>query len=192
MFFEALILGTVIGLIRRGKISRLAYVHFSGRPLIFISAVLYLGIIIMNLGLYDYSSFLYSGFLLASFVLTLIFLILNISMKFMFIPLGGLFLNLLVFLVNGLKFPLEAEAAARIYGAEIYDLLNSGKILFFVSAENARLSFLGNVIPVGNLFVASIGDIIAAIGVTLVVQAIVSDKFIQNRSRITFSKNIFR
>jgi hypothetical protein len=192
MFFEALILGTVIGLIRRGRISRLAYVHFSGRPLIFISAFLYLGIIIMNLGLYDYSSFLYSGFLLASFIFTLIFLILNISMKFMFIPLGGLCLNLLVFLVNELKFPLEAEAAARIYGAEIYDLLNSGKILFFVSAENARLSFLGNVIPIGNLFVASIGDIIAAIGITLVVQAIVSDKFIQNRSKITFSKNIFR
>lgn len=192
MFFEAMILGTVIGLIRRGRISRLTYVHFSGRPLIFISAFLYLGIIIMNLGLYDYSSFLYSGFLLASFVLTLIFLILNISMKFMFIPLGGLCLNLLVFLANGLKFPLEAEAAARIYGAEIYDLLNSGKILFFVSAENARLSFLGNVIPIGNLFMASIGDIIAAIGITLVVQAIVSDKFIQNRSKITFSKNIFR
>jgi len=192
MFFEALILGIIIGYIRKGIISRLAYVHFSGRPLIYVSALLYFGIIVMNLGLYDYNSFLYAGFLLVSLILTLLFLIANISMKFMFLPLIGLCSNLLVFLFNGFKFPLESEAVAKIYGTEIYELLNSGKILFFTPSENAALSFLGNVIPVGNLFIVSIGDIIAAIGIILVVQAIISDKFIQNRNRITFSKNIFR
>ncbi|MDW5299483.1 MAG: DUF5317 family protein [Sedimentibacter sp.] len=192
MFFEALILGMIIGYARRGRISRLAYVHFNAQPLIYVSAVLYLGIIVMNLGLYDYSSFLYAGFLLISFILTLLFLIANISMKFMFVPLIGLFLNLLVFLVNGFKFPLDAAAAAKIYGTEIYELLNNGKIIFFTSAENASLSFLGNIITVGNLFIVSIGDIIAAMGIALVIQAIISDKFIQSRNRITFSKNIFK
>lgn len=192
MFFEALILGVLIGIARRGRISRLAYVHFSGRPLIYLSALFYLGIIIMNLGLYDYSSFLYAGFLLASFVLTMVFLLLNINMKFMFVPLAGLVMNLIVFLANGFKFPLAAEAAAKIYGAEIYELLLGGKVVFFTAAEGARLSFLGNIIPIGSLSLVSIGDLVAAIGVTLAVQAIVSDKFIQNRSRITFSKNILR
>jgi len=192
MFFEALILGVLIGFVRRGKIARLAYVNFNSRTLIYISALFYMGIIVMNLGLYDYNSFLYAGFLIVSFILTLLFLIANISMKFMFIPLIGLVLNLLAFLVNGFKFPLDSNVAAKIYGTEIYELLTSGKILFFTPAENATLSFLGNVIPIGNLFIASIGDIITAIGITLIVQAIVSDKFIQNRSRITFSKNIFK
>ncbi|MGB4439233.1 MAG: DUF5317 family protein [Sedimentibacter sp.] len=192
MFFEALILGVLIGFVRRGKIARLAYVNFNAKVLIYISALFYMGIIIMNLGLYDYNSFLYAGFLIVSFILTLLFLIANISTKFMIIPLIGLVLNLLTFLVNGFKFPLASDAAAKIYGTEIYELLNSGKILFFTPAENADLSFLGNVIPVGNLFIASIGDIITALGITLIVQAIVSDKFIQNRSRITFSKNIFK
>jgi hypothetical protein len=59
MFFEALILGIVIGYIRRGKLSRLSYVNFSFRFLIYISALFYLGIIVINLGLYDYESFLY-------------------------------------------------------------------------------------------------------------------------------------
>ncbi|MEL7649456.1 MAG: DUF5317 family protein [Sedimentibacter sp.] len=192
MFFEALILGVLIGIARRGRISRLAYVNFSGRPLIYASALFYLGIIIMNLGLYDYSSFLYAGFLLASFVLTLVFLLLNINMKFMFVPLAGLALNLVVFLANGFKFPLAADAAAKIYGAEIYELLLGGKVVFFTAAEGARLSFLGNIIPIGSLSLVSIGDLVAAVGVTLAVQAIISDKFIQNRSRITFSKNILR
>lgn len=97
MFLEALILGILVGYIRRGKISRLSYVNFSFKPLIYISALLYLGIIIVNLGLYDYESFLYSAFLIGSMILTGLFLIANLSIKYMFIPLVGLGLNLLSF-----------------------------------------------------------------------------------------------
>lgn len=192
MFLEALILGIIVGFVRRGKISRLAYVHFSGKPLIYISALLYLAIIIMNLGLFNYNSSLYSTFLLLTYIFSALFLIANISMKFMFIPLMGLVLNLLAFLANGFKFPLSSEAAAKLYGTEMYELLSNGKILFFAPAEGASLSFLGNIITIGNWIIVSAGDIISALGVILVVQAIISDKFIQNRNRITFSKNIFR
>jgi hypothetical protein len=192
MFFEALILGIVIGYIRRGKLSRLSYVNFSFRFLIYISALFYLGIIVINLGLYDYESFLYSTFLIGSIVLTGLFLIANLSIKYMFIPLIGLALNLLSFLANNFKFPLSPDAAAKIYGAEAADLLNAGKLLFYTSSETATLSFLGNIIPIGNWFVVSIGDIIASLGVVLIVQCIMADKFIQTRSKITFSKDIFR
>ena len=192
MFFEALILGIIIGFIRRGKICRLSYINFSFRPLIYVSALFYLGIIVINLGLYDYDSFLYSGFLIGSMILTGLFLIANLSIKFMFIPLIGLSLNLFSFLVNKFKFPLSPEVAGQIYGSEMTELLNNGKLLFYTSSETASLSFLGNIIPVGNWFVVSIGDIIAALGVVFVVQGIMSDKFIQNRNRITFSKDIFK
>jgi hypothetical protein len=192
MFFEALILGIVIGYIRRGKLSRLSYVNFSFRFLIYISALFYLGIIVINLGLYDYESFLYSTFLIGSIVLTGLFLIANLSIKYMFIPLIGLALNLLSFLANNFKFPLSPDAAAKIYGAEAAELLNAGKLLFYTSSETATLSFLGNIIPIGNWFVVSIGDIIASLGVVLIVQCIMADKFIQTRSKITFSKDIFR
>ncbi len=192
MFLEAFILGIIVGIVRRGKVSRLAYVHFSAKPLIYISALLYLAIVIMNLGLFNYSSSLYSIFLLLSYIFTLLFLIANISMKFMAVPLIGLGLNMLVFLANGFKFPLSSEAALKLYGTEMNELLNSGKILFFTPAEGSSLSFLGNIINIGNWITVSVGDIISAIGVVLVVQAIISDRFIQNRSRITFSKNIFR
>ncbi len=192
MFFEALILGIIIGFLRRGKLSRLSYINFSYRPLIYISALFYLGIIVINLGLYDYDSFLYSGFLIGSMVFTGLFLTANLSIKFMFIPLVGLALNLFSFLVNKFKFPLSPEAATQIYGTEITELLSNGKLLFYTSSETATLSFLGNIIPVGNWFVVSIGDIIAALGVVFIVQSIMSDKFIQSRSRITFSKDMFR
>jgi hypothetical protein len=192
MFLEALILGIIIGIIRKGKISRLGYVHFSTKPLIYISALFYLAIVVMNLGLFNYSSSLYSVFLLITYIFAGLFIIANISMKFMIVPLIGLGSNLLVFLANGFKFPLSAEAAARLYGTEMQKLLINGKILFFTPAENASLSFLGNIITLGNWIAVSPGDIITAIGVVLIVQAIVSDKFIQNRNRITFSKDVFK
>ncbi len=192
MFLEALFLGMIIGLIRRGKLSRLAYVRFNFKFLLYLSALLYLAIIVMNLGLFDYSSNLYSIFLLITYILTGLFLIANISMKFMAIPLIGLGSNLLVFLANGFKFPLAAEAAAKLYGTEFYELLIGGKMLFFTPAEGASLSFLGNIITIGNWIIVSAGDLITAIGVAMVVQSIISDKFIQNRNRITFSKNILK
>lgn len=110
----------------------------------------------------------------------------------MYVPLLGLCMNLIVFIANKFKFPLSSEAAATLYGTEIQELLNTGKILFFTPAETANLNLLGNTILIGNRIVVSIGDIIAAIGVALVVQAIISDKFIQNKSKLTFSKDIFR
>lgn len=192
MFFEALILGIIIGFVRRGKLSRFSYSNFSYRPLIYIAALFYIGIIIINLGLYDYDSFLYAGFLIGSMIFTALFLIANLSIKFMFLPLIGLALNLFSFFVNKFKFPLSPEAAAQIYGTEAAELLNNGKLLFYTSSETASISFLGNIIPVGNWFVVSIGDIIAALGVVFIVQSIMSDKFIQTRTRITFSKDIFR
>ena len=192
MFLEALILGIIIGYIRRGKISRLSYVNFNFRPLIYISALFYLGIIVINLGLYDYESFLYSTFLIGSMTLTGLFLIANLSIKYMFIPLIGLALNLLSFFANKFKFPLSPQATAQIYGTEAAELLNSGNLLFYTSSETATLSYLGNIIPIGNWFVVSIGDTITALGVVLVVQCIMADKYIQNRGKITFSKDIFR
>lgn len=191
MFFEALILGIIIGYVRRGKISRLSYVNFSYRPLIYISALLYSGIIVMNLGLFEYDSFLYSLFLIGSMLFAGLFLAANLSIKFMFMPLIGLVLNLFSFLINKFKFPLSPEACSQIYGAEMAELLKNGKLLFFVSSETASLQFLGNIIPIGNWFVVSIGDIVVALGIILVVQGIMSDKFIQ-KSKITFSKNIFK
>jgi len=195
MFIEALILGVIIGLARHGKIFRLSYANFNVPQLVYASALLYIGIIIMNLGLIDYNTSLYTAFLLISYILIVIFLIANLDKKYMFIPLAGLCSNLLCFIINGFKFPLSSEAVLKYYGAEMIELLKSGKIKFFTPAENASLSFLGNVIPVNKILsitILSIGDIIISIGIVLVVQAIISDKHIQNRNRITFSKNIFR
>lgn len=195
MFIEALILGMIIGAIRHGKIYRLSYVNFSMSPIIYISTLFYISIIVMNLGLLDFNTFLYTAFILCSYILIGIFIIANISKKFMFVPLIGLCSNLICFMSNNFKFPISSEAVLKFYGNEMFELLKSGKIRFYVPIENANLHFLGNIIPVNRIFntsLISVGDIIISIGITMIVQAIMSDKHIQNRNRITFDKNVFR
>lgn len=192
MFIIAVILGIVIGLARHGKIYRLSYINFNMSPLIYIAALLYVCIIIMNLGLLDYSSFLYTAFLILSYILIAVFIIINMDIKFMFVTLIGLCSNILCFLVNQFKFPLSSSAVSNLYGNEMYNLLIDGKIKFYVPSENATLSFLGNVISIGKYKIVSIGDIITSIGIVLIVQAIISDKYMRNKSNITFSKKMFK
>lgn len=192
MFIEAIIVGIIVGIIRRGKVSRLTYVKFNMKLFIYLSAILYLSIIIMNLGLFDYSSILYTVFLVIIYISIGIFIISNIKLKFMFITLIGLLSNFLVLVANKFKFPLSSEAVTQIYGSEMTKLLADGKIKFFMPSENAVLSILGNIIPISNFFVVSIGDIIICIGIILIVQNILSDKYIQNRGRIKFSKKMLR
>ena len=192
MFIVAVILGIVIGLIRRGKIYRLSYINFNMSPLIYIAALLYICIIIMNLGLLDYSSFLYTTFLVVSYILIAVFIIINLDIKFMYVALIGLCSNVLCFLVNGFKFPLSSNSVLSLYGDEMYNLLINGKIKFYIPAENATLSFLGNIISIGTYNIVSIGDIITSIGIVLIVQAIISDKYMRNKSNITFSKKMFK
>lgn len=195
MFIEAIIIGIVIGLFRNGKLYRLSYMDFNLSILPYIAAVFYIGIIIMNLGLLDLSSSLYSISLLASYILIGLFIIANISKKYMFIPLIGFCLNFICFIVNGLKFPISSDATLLVYGSEIHNLLVSGKIKYFIPAENATLSFLGNIIPINKLFsmtILSIGDIIIAFGIMIIVQLTISDKRIKSKNKITFSKDIFK
>lgn len=192
MFIVAAVIGVIFGLIKRGKISRLAYVNFSMSPLVFIAAILYVCIIIMNLGLLDYSSFLYTTFLIVSYIFVGVFLIVNIDIKFMYISLIGLLSNLTCFIVNGFRFPLSSESVLKFYGTEMYELLISGKIKFYIPAENATLNFLGAVIPINKYKIVSIGDIIISLGIVFIIQAIISDKFMNNKNKITFSKKIFK
>ncbi len=192
MFIEAVILGVIIGMAKRGKIYRLSYIRFNMSPLIYISALLYVCIIIMNLGLLEYTSFLYTAFLILSYLSIFIFIIVNMEIKFMFVTLIGLCSNILCFLVNGFKFPMSSNSVSMLYGTEMYNLLVNGKIKFYIPVENSSLSFLGSVITIGNYKIVSIGDIIISVGIVLIVQAIISDKYLRNRSNITFSKKMFR
>lgn len=198
MILEAILLGIIIGYIRKGKISRLKYINFSAYFLIIIPIIIRIVLVIINLGLVEYSTDtdFFTILLTTSYILLVIGLIFNINLKYFFLILIGLILNTVCFLINNFRFPIKGSIVKVAYGNEIYDLLISNNIKYFVPFENAKLDYLGNFIfihrPYFKPLILSIGDIIVAVGIVLFIQSVMSDRFIKSKGKLRFSKDIFK
>lgn len=196
MIVEAIVLGIIIGLIRKGKFVRLEYLKIHLSPLIFIAMFSFIGIIVMNLGLLNFNSDLYTVFLVLTYVLIIIVLAFNLDKRFMFLPFIGTILNFICMCLNHFKIPVKSTVINTIYGNEMYKFLLDGKVKFFVPAEEASLKMLGKIFYLGDYYIydviLSIGDILIAVGIVLVIQALMTDKFLKTRDSITLSKSLYK
>ncbi|QSX05062.1 DUF5317 family protein [Sedimentibacter sp. zth1] len=196
MIIEAIIIGILIGFIRKGKFSRLEYLKIHLSPLIIVALFSYIAIIVMNLGLLNFNSRLYTIFLVTTYALIIIVLVFNLDKKFMFIPLIGVMLNFVCMCVNSFKIPIKSTIIQSVYGSEMSNLLLNGKVKFFIQAEGASLKGLGKIFYLGNYYfydvMLSIGDIFIAFGIMFVVQSLMTDKFLKTRDSITLSKSLYK
>lgn len=196
MIIEAIIIGIIIGIIRKGKISRLGYLRINLSPLIIIALISFISIIVMNLGLLDLNSNLYNVFLVITYSLIIIVLAFNLDKRYMFMPLIGIMMNFVCLCVNNFRTPIKSDIIQNLYGTEMNNLLLSGKVKFFTPAEGAKLSALGKLFYIGDYYlydvVLSIGDIIIFFGIILLIQHLMNDKFLKTKDSITLSKSLFR
>lgn len=196
MIIEAIIIGIIIGLIRKGKISRLEYVKINLSPFILLALISYIAIIVVNLGLLPIESNLYYVFLVSTYALIIIVLAFNLDKKFMFLPLIGVMMNFICMCVNSFKIPIKSDIVLQLYGTDMSNYLLNNKIKFFIPAENATLNGLGKLFTFGNYYfynvILSIGDILIAIGIVLVIQALMTDKYLKTKDSITLSKSLFK
>lgn len=196
MIIEAIIIGIIIGTMRRGKLSRLEYLKINLSPLIILALVSYISIIVMNLGLLDFNSNLYNVFLIITYSLIIIVLTFNLDKKFMFLPLIGIMMNFVCMCVNSFKIPVKSDIILRLYGTEMNNLLLANKVKFFIPAEGANLNALGKLLYIGDYYfydiILSIGDIIIFVGIVLVIQQLMTDKYLKTRDSITLSKSLYK
>lgn len=196
MIIEAIIIGIIIGTIRKGKLSRLEYLKINLSPLIIVALISYVAIIVMNLGSLDFNSNLYNVFLVLTYALIIVVLTFNLDKKFMFLPLIGIMMNFICMSVNSFRIPVKNDIILSIYGQETSNLLLANKIKFFIPAENANLNALGKLFSIGDYYlydvILSIGDIIIFVGIILVIQELMTDKFLKTRDSITLSKSLYK
>ena len=196
MIIEAIIIGIIIGTIRKGKLSRLEYLKINLSPLIILSLISYVSIIVMNLGSLDFNSSLYNVFLILTYALIIIVLTFNLDKKFMFLPLIGVMMNFVCMCVNSFKIPVKSDIILSLYGEEMNNLLLANKIKYFIPAEGASLNALGKLFSISDYYfydvILSIGDIIIVVGIVLIIQALMTDKYLKTRDSITLSKSLYR
>lgn len=196
MIIEAIIIGIIIGTIRKGKLSRLEYLKINLSPLIILSLISYVSIIVMNLGSLDFNSSLYNVFLVLTYALIIIVLTFNLDKKFMFLPLIGVMMNFICMCVNSFKIPVKSDIILSLYGEETSNLLLANKIKFFIPAEGANLNALGKLFSISDYYlynvILSIGDIIIFVGIILIIQELMTDKYLKTRDSITLSKSLYK
>jgi len=169
-FAVVIVVGLAIGLARGGSVKNLLAARLRWPGLVIVAVALQLSGMLIPRS----QSIIAFGFVVASYLVVFAFAAMNWRLPGMaFIAIGAATNYTVILLNRGM--PISAAAAARVGygGAKAQELVIRGKH-FINSAGHARLSFLGDVIPLWRQpTVASAGDLIIWAGLILVVASLV-------------------
>jgi len=171
----AVILGVLIGFLRKGSLKNLAQLKFHGTWLIL--AALFIQLLIFPLGPREPLVRFGTEYLhILSYLLLLAFVFLNMRYWQMTLMGLGLFSNFLVIFANGGYMP-ATEAALRGAGLDkVADQVVAGSASgnIILMSEKTKLNFLGDImympswVPLANTF--SVGDLLLGLGIILFLQ----------------------
>lgn len=119
MFIEPSVLGILIAKLKGGKFKKLENVEIKGLYLIFISALIQVGLSLIKRFNTDFSEVIYSNYLIyiifISYLLLIRVALLNIKKVYMKLFLIGIILNLVVIMANSGKMPVSITGFKGIY-----------------------------------------------------------------------------
>ncbi len=170
MFLEAVPIGLIIGWLRGGKLRHLEALPLPGWPLavlaLFLQAALWIDFGLNWEILRPFAHTLH----LISYLPLLLFLVLNRKSLGMLVIGLGLLMNLTVIAANGGAMPVDPAKLEPPLQEEL--LSGAGSPVHIPLTENTKLAFLSDRIkmPYGESNIISIGDIILAVGLLVIIQ----------------------
>jgi hypothetical protein len=195
LFFYAVLIGLLIGRLRKGKFEKIGYLRIKYPLLIVSGIIIQISIFILKLGLTDIQSIIPDILLVASYIVLLVGMILNVSISYMYLVLTGAALNFIMMSLNGFRTGITLNAAKAVYSQEIIELLISGNIRYFTIISEDKF-YMGGFIPLSRIFlypaIMTIGDVILYIGMILMIQKIMTDRNIRKGKNIRYSRDLFR
>ncbi|HZK33101.1 MAG TPA: DUF5317 domain-containing protein [Tissierellaceae bacterium] len=173
MFIEAIVLGFIVALLRKGKIKNIERIEIKGWYLFLLAGLIQVSISILKgknllLGPVFFDKYFFYIHLL-TYIFLIIGIFLNIKYKFMAVILIGMLLNFIVIFSNGGKMPVSFK---NVEGYEHYveELPDSPyDIKHTIVSEDTKFVYLADVItlprnyPLGGII--SIGDIFISLGI---------------------------
>lgn len=175
MLVDTVVASVVVGKLRGGTLSSLGGTPL--RKVEFIVAAFAAEAAVLGLGARGSRPILIVApyIFLAAYASLLYAIWVNRSLHWMPLVGLGVLLNFGVILANGMRMPVSRDALAAAGLAYQVGAIGSGKVLTYRLADSAtRLGFLGDIIPIGSPYpihrVVSIGDLVMALGVFLLVQ----------------------
>ena len=157
-------LALAIAVLRGGRLVNLGDIELSAWWILFVALGLQLGTRFLPED--DWSEWVGLAMVLSSFALLMVLVVMNRSKPGMWLAGLGVLMNFVVIAVNG-GMPVLAGAAEVASGFSVSDPDLSGSFKHVLLDESSRLTFFADVIPlrlVGIGEVISVGDIFLAVG----------------------------
>lgn len=178
MFIEAMVVGFIVALFRKGKLINIERIHIKGWYLFIFAGLIQASMSFLKskgllLGPVFFERYFYYVYLF-TFILLIIGIILNIKNRFMVFILIGMALNFIVIFSNGGKMPVSLENVKGFdhYIEELPD--KSYDIKHSMVSEDTKFVYLADIIslpmPYPLIRIISIGDIFLTLGIFLFFQ----------------------
>lgn len=169
LFWLVVGVGIVVALLRGGKLR----IENVGLRAMWVAPA---AVALQLFGFVSPGTLLNSVLMLGSYALLVYGLIRNRHLQSLRLVLLGVLLNALVIAANGGRMPVDLDAA-RATGLNTSGLLAGTDVKHVAAGVNARLAFLGDVIPLPVLDrVISVGDVAILLGLFLLVQDLMGKK----------------
>lgn len=176
MLLDSLILGTIIAKLRGGKFFNFLHLQITAPWLILLAFMIQYPIMFL------YPKILFES-IIVSYAILFIFLYVNKTIPGITLMISGMFLNMLVMVVNNGRIPVETEAARDLSPSNFSTLLAGDYGKHIAMTAHTHLNFLGDIFylqfPYPHPIIVSLGDIIFSIGIFVLVQRVmIKSKFI--------------
>lgn len=179
MIIETLLLAFIIGKIRGGRLRNMGLLEIRGWYIFLISFLIEVLSILIGINNWGNLGYLVENnlFIIHSLVYLLIFIgfVINLDKKGIIFVLIGTILNCLPIILNHGKMPVSVAGLKNSFLYEQLNLLKGEKILTHTLInKETKLSILSDIIPIPKPYpfpkVISIGDIVIAVGIFILVQ----------------------
>ncbi len=174
MFIEAVLLGIVIGILRKGRIASLGDMQFKGLLIVVVGFLVQISPIFLARANMLMDQLVYLPF--AGMCLVTVVLFLNLDKSGIWVIIPGALLNLVAVGMNSFKMPIDFSGLEYAGLTGVIETIQDGSLMNFVSMDGiANFSrYLGKFIPLPNIYpfakVLSIGDIVIMIGLVILIQ----------------------
>ncbi|MBN2900118.1 MAG: DUF5317 domain-containing protein [Clostridia bacterium] len=187
MFIEALLLGAIVGLIRKGRVSNLSEMQIRGWVLVVIGALIQFAPILLNK--FDLLPEYHVFFPFAALVIMIGVALMNLEKSGLWMILAGGVLNGVAIALNGFKMPVDL-AGLKYAGLDaVAETIVDGSVINYVDANTVDnfSSFLGKIVAVPSLYpfakVLSVGDILMMVGIVLFISGQMTNNYFRRHGQ---------
>ncbi len=187
MFVEALLLGILIGIIRKGRLSNLSELQIRGWVLVVLGALIQFAPILLNKFELIPSYHVYFPF--AALIVMLGVMLMNLDKNGMWLIMFGGILNALAIGLNNFKMPIDLNALKYAGLDAISETIVDGSVINYidVTAVSGFSKYLGKIVAVPSIYpfakVLSIGDMVVMIGMVLLISGQMTNTYFRRHGQ---------